>query len=250
MRAGSRGVGYGDSHIIPPIPPVAANRIDKRGHPTSARALLWRTRPTTFLSAIRLRIGVAYFTLWLVGFTAVLAFSTIGLWIVTAWGVRNQRRDTEILQRAYIAVEPAGLTAHRDREDRIHPSVLFRNVGNLPARQVRWRSNNSGTRDSETGEFANFGNGKGFPIDHLGEEDGAIVLPPGTVSLQRISTVFTKDLSNSFFVWGIVTYDDGFGNERFTRFCHVYSTKNIIGRMGVTLGPDAARLYEQGNDAN
>jgi hypothetical protein len=76
------------------------------------------------------------------------------------------------------------------------------------------------------------------------------VLPPGTASLQRIGTVFTKDLRNNFFVWGIVTYDDGFGNERFTRFCHVYSTKNIIGELGVTLPAENARLYEYGNDAN
>jgi hypothetical protein len=34
-------------------------------------------------------------------YTAVLAISTIGLWIVTMRGIRNQRRDTEILQRAY-----------------------------------------------------------------------------------------------------------------------------------------------------
>ncbi len=76
------------------------------------------------------------------------------------------------------------------------------------------------------------------------------MLPPGTASLQRIGTVFTKDLRNNFFVWGIVTYDDGFGNERFTRFCHVYSTKNIIGELGVTLPAENARLYEYGNDAN
>ena len=38
---------------------------------------------------------VAYFTLWLVGFTGVLAVSTIGLWIVTLSSGVRQSRDME-----------------------------------------------------------------------------------------------------------------------------------------------------------
>src|SRR5258708_27645644 len=48
-------------------------------------------------------------------YTLVLAFSTIGLWFVTARGVRTQIADTRILQRAYISVEPAGIHAHHER---------------------------------------------------------------------------------------------------------------------------------------
>src|ERR1700733_2737725 len=42
-------------------------------------------------------------------FTLVLAFSTIGLWGATLIGIRNQSRETKILQRAYLAVESAGI---------------------------------------------------------------------------------------------------------------------------------------------
>lgn len=54
---------------------------------------------------------VAYFTIWLVGFTGVLAASTIGLWIVT-WrsGVRqsNDMKDSvEVARRAATAAELA-----------------------------------------------------------------------------------------------------------------------------------------------
>jgi hypothetical protein len=193
---------------------------------------------------------VALFTFVLAVGTLALWRSTHKLWIATRDTAKRQERDTEILQRAYIAVEPAGLREHRDRDDRIHPSIILRNVGHLPARQVSWRTNNSATRDNVTGEFPDFGDKIGFPIPNWREDDGAIVLPPGTASFQRVGTVFTKDLSNNFFVWGIVTYDDGFGNERFTRFCHHYSTKNIIGGLGVTLPAESARLYEYGNDAD
>jgi hypothetical protein len=38
---------------------------------------------------------VAYFTAWLVGFTGILAVSTIGLWGVTLWASLRQSRDME-----------------------------------------------------------------------------------------------------------------------------------------------------------
>src|SRR5262245_6096883 len=53
-------------------------------------------------------------------YTAILAVSTIALWIVTWRGIRRQSKDTRTLERAYVNVEPGGLTAHRDRDDRLH----------------------------------------------------------------------------------------------------------------------------------
>jgi hypothetical protein len=59
---------------------------------------------------------VAYFTAWLVGFTGVLGFSTIGLWWVTWQGSKRQARDMEasvaaahrsadIAEKALLSVE-------------------------------------------------------------------------------------------------------------------------------------------------
>jgi hypothetical protein len=190
-------------------------------------------------------------------YTAVLALSTIALWIVTWRGIRGQSKDIRILQRAYVSVEPGGLTAHVDRSDRLHTTVTFRNVGHLPARDVRWY-----------GTFATLGpdggwrgnpDGNDFPVKETGGKivfpvkkptGGKIVLPPGTASTHHIGTVFTDRLQNSLFVWGIVTYDDGFGKQRFTRFCHLYPTKAIINRHDVTLPADNAVLPEYGNDAD
>jgi hypothetical protein len=112
-------------------------------------------------------------------------------------------------------------------------------VGNLPARNVRWYGTHGAYPETD---------GKNFPVEEPGE--GKIVLPPGAYSNQRVGTVFTDKLQNSHFVWGIVTYDDGFGKQRFTRFCHVYGTKNIIGKLGVSLRPQAAEFHEYGNDAD
>src|SRR3954454_8479991 len=51
---------------------------------------------------------VAFFTLCLVVFTAVLAFSTIGLWLVTGTAARAARDSADALpnlERAYIFIE-------------------------------------------------------------------------------------------------------------------------------------------------
>jgi hypothetical protein len=134
-------------------------------------------------------------------YTAVLALSTIALWIVTWRGIRGQSKDIRILQRAYVSVEPGGLTAHVDRSDRLHTTVTFRNVGHLPARDVRW-----------CGTFATLGpdggwrgnpDGNDFPVKETGGKivfpvkkptGGKIVLPPGTASTHHIGTVFTDRL--------------------------------------------------------
>ena len=189
---------------------------------------------------------VALYTLVLSLFTGLLVFVTGGLiWVgyrqilLTKAIADRQTNDTEIIQRAYVNVEPGGLTEHRDRDDRLHTTVIFRNVGHLPARNLRWYGTFGNASDTATDTF---------PIGALGE--GAIVLPPGATSIQHVGTVFTDRLQNSLFVWGIVTYEDGFGKQRFTRFCHLYGTKNIINRLGVNLPAGNARFYEHGNEAD
>jgi hypothetical protein len=62
--------------------------------------------------------------------------------------------------------------------------------------------------------------------------------------------LFTYRLQNTAFIWGIVTYDDGFGNTRFTKFCHWYDTKLLIGAGSFTIPADKGFLNEEGNDAD
>src|SRR6516165_385306 len=101
-------------------------------------------------------------------YTAVLAISTIGLWIVTALGIRNQRRNTEILQRAYLSVEPGGIQQPYDRVDRVQGYVICRNRGHLPARKLSWH-----TRTDTVQQGA-----EPFPLGEMSEPRG--VVAPGT----------------------------------------------------------------------
>jgi hypothetical protein len=198
---------------------------------------------------------VSLYTLVLSVFTGFLVVVTGGLiWVgsrqvsLTKEIADRQSRDTEILQRAYIAVEPGGMVPHRDRGDRVICRVIFRNVGHLPARNVRWYGS-----VKPTGRMAIEGEPDepevtGFPIGEL--PAGSIVLPPGTETTMNVATLFTYRLQNTAFIWGIVTYDDGFGNTRFTKFCHWYDTKLLIGAGSFTIPADKGFLNEEGNDAD
>lgn len=91
---------------------------------------------------------VAYFTLWLVGFTGVLAASTIGLWIVTWRSGDRQSRDTaafinetrrigEAQVRAYVSIKSAGIAFWGPWENPIVVFVPF-NTGQSPATNFIW----------------------------------------------------------------------------------------------------------------
>jgi len=180
---------------------------------------------------------VAFFTFVLAVFTGVLSISTIGLWIVTAKGIRNQARDIQILERAYLSVEPGGTEQTVvDRGDRVAAKIVIRNVGHLPARNVRF-CGDAGRREGIDD----------FPLKEL--FPGKIVLAPGATSTQAVATIFAPQVGNSTYVWGIVTYDDGFGRARFTRFCHRYRTKAFLNSI-FELPGEAAEIHECGNDAD
>lgn len=99
---------------------------------------------------------VAYFTLWLVGFTGVLAVSTIGLWIVTwrasASQARDMRRSIEVAVNTAEAAHDANrpwieAVITEKREFHIRPElarvgfkVSLRNKGNSPATAVTARA--------------------------------------------------------------------------------------------------------------
>jgi hypothetical protein len=206
---------------------------------------------------------VAYFTLWLVAFTGVLAVSTIGLWAVTAWGVRNQRRDTEILQRAYLNVEPGGIapytspTASYNPDFRVVAHIRIRNTGNLPARHVRYHLNTEFSPNPEWSEerFAQLDWSEDY-FRERGELTNAVgptgnnVIPAGSTMNQGGPTRFLQD-KGWVYVWGIVTYDDGFAVCRVTRFCHRYNCKRFAadGDGMRRIKPKYGRHYDRGNDA-
>jgi len=193
----------------------------------------------------------AFFTLWIAIFTFVLAVSTIGLWTVTWLAGRRQVKDTKILQRAYVTVEPLGIVKLVEGK-RVIGHVGIKNAGNLPAENVGWFIG-----------FKKSGNAKetDFPLK---DPQGKIVIAP-KVTAPRGSgdSLAIKDLSAAaenkprpdraqekalfLYVWGIVRYDDGFTKGRETKFCHRYNWK--IREDDGAISERYARYHEYGNDA-
>jgi len=190
---------------------------------------------------------VAYFTVWLVVFTGVLAASTIGLWYVT-WRISTRQvGDTEILQRAYLSVDPAGIQKFETR-DLSNPVVDISNAGNLPAREVSFFC----TRETSTN-----GSRENFPIDEKGFAGNWVISPK--VNMRRGIGAFSHQELDTFkkaggakdrwiYVWGEVRYKDGFDNWRFTRFCHRYNCAALD--TGYEILSRDARVHEFGNDAD
>jgi hypothetical protein len=71
-------------------------------------------------------------------------------------------------------------------------------------------------------------------------------------STQLPAEVVTKISTRCVYVWGKVTYDDGFGNLRFTKFCHRYPVEGATGdtARGISIAADHGRYHEHGNDAD
>jgi hypothetical protein len=78
---------------------------------------------------------IARYTFWLAGFTAVLAFSTIGLWIATGLALRHARETAQRQLRAYVHVADATIL-HANDEWSPNIRIKLKNYGQTPAYRV------------------------------------------------------------------------------------------------------------------
>jgi hypothetical protein len=184
-------------------------------------------------------------------FTLTLKKSTDTLAQIADNTAKTQSEETEILQRAYISAEPRGIGPFLPRDLTAPPTnktfvghVGFRNAGRLPARNVQWYM------DAECSTDADY-----KPI-RFGELTGRNIISPGeTMTQGSIEKNIPDDRLGYFFVWGKIVYDDGFGNERKTVFCHRYNLRRLERGKGSDGGffrirRRYGRHHDKGNDAD
>jgi hypothetical protein len=154
----------------------------------------------------------AMFAMFVAAFTAALVWIGFLQW-----------KDSRLLQRAYLSVEPLGISCRKDGP--WFATVGIHNAGRLPARDVRWYIQIEPFMEDE--DWANHRQ----PI----EARKGPVVPPGA-TVRRASRRFfveTRYPSERFlYVWGEVSYTDGFGGSRFTKFCHRYNSHAIVPAAG------------------
>lgn len=178
--------------------------------------------------------------------TAVIAWLTITLAKVG----RQQIADTRILQRAYISAEPGGITPFEDTlvskipEKRIACNIVIYNAGNLPATHVAWFISKKFSGDPELPES----------LLQIENPKGNIVIAPNTRTKKGSKPANREEfdaIRNDaeedkawLYVFGKITYHDGFRDGRWITFCHRY---NLRGARGYDIPEANGRYHEQGN---
>ncbi|MFA6265162.1 MAG: hypothetical protein WC670_05535 [Pseudolabrys sp.] len=187
---------------------------------------------------------VGGFTFLLVFVTAWLVKATVRLADDARVTAERQSAETRTLQRAYLNVLPKGIETTRGGA--VIGQVAIRNVGHLPARKV--------SISARIGWFENrtedaFDDGQ-VPEQSLVLPAGAEI-PRGTGALPRGRGVLSSG-KGFIYVWGRVTYEDGFDTNRWVMFCHRYPCEASIGVPGTSQGIEAkyARHHAEHNDAN
>jgi len=261
-------------HTIDPLPlpkpPAPARRIQdyEQGGAKHNDANRESTNGTSLWERIT-DDAVAFTTLCLVGVTAVLAVSTIGLWIVTAKGSKKQSKDMQrsirVAERALVSVERAFVfvkgyaqipqTGHdvRVREWAVMP--ILHNSGSTPTRHMLTHVSIE-TRDDELPDDFDFPD-KG-PPDAVEEPKNplAFVGPKADLWMPALAiNVVDLDKINpgrkKIYIYGWIDYDDVFPHaERHrTEFC-----LEIIGvspdYMTPAGAPIAMRHYKKHNGAD
>lgn len=213
---GQQANAAAQNHAAGKTPATDCAESCKSGEKHEDKSEFWAAKLTDWL--------LAAFTFFLVLFTYRLWKSTENLWIETRDTSKRQEADTRILQRAYISVEPAGISAS-STPDKCHPNIDIRNAGNLPAQNIKWVIDWATSQNHRRQTFH-------IDPDRL---EGKNTLPPGALMRQGGPIIYIgkdyNELRNEIglylYIWGAVYYDDGFGIERVTKFCHRYNSVNL-----------------------
>jgi hypothetical protein len=195
---------------------------------------------------------LALFTLFLVFFNWLLWKSTAELGRATTNAAQSQARDTRILQRAYLSVEPRGIKTLQSDGTKCLGYIGIHNVGNLLAKEVSWSI------------AAKWNASEMLKLDDLPVIEPEITknvlfvkteMIVGSGGIDLAQTGGTRHPKGYLYVWGIVRYRDGFDSVRYTRFCHRYFCGNRDPTFTNPQDPSFriagsdARYHEHGNDA-
>jgi hypothetical protein len=181
----------------------------------------------------------------------------------TIAGNNQTRVSAERQDRAYIAVQPGGINKTQNGTCAVG-DVIIKNVGNIPAHNV---STHARIKVGKSKKIKKFDSTDPWNMTERTIHPGDNIRRSSTGNLD----IKNIDIAGVYvFVWGVVHYSDGFGNKRFTRFCHRYpgacvqhndiQSMNGPGGMAAivrqTRYPDElipakyARHHQYGNDAD
>ena len=185
--------------------------------------------------------------------TAVSTFAIAIFTILLALIAVNQTSETHILERAYVSAEPHGIHSMIIGPPALVAHVKFVNAGRLPARNVSWKIKAAWFWDARHADFD----------VNRSELSGDNVIIPGGQMIQGGETLprnrmlaeqdyvrrHKSELKTSYlYIYGLVSYNDGFNKTRETRFCHRYNCAIFDRRKG-SIDAERGRQHRYGNSA-
>jgi hypothetical protein len=189
-------------------------------------------------------------------FTIVLALSTIALWLSTRelWRVTDSTlrhsEDTARKQlRAYISAEPDGVIDFNPA-DQVVARVRFQNTGSVFAKNVRTFLNRQLSDNGDLPETA-------LPIDEAKISGDNVIAPNANIlyateAIRKSEIAINRDAAERrgrsyyLYVWGVVQYNDGFVDGRYTKFCHRYNFSGVPDGV-YTIPRENYRYHHRGN---
>lgn len=179
--------------------------------------------------------------------------------IVGGQQLEHSEESTRQQLRAYVSVNPDGINRADSGEAIAH--IIVKNWGKIAAKSVEVYVQSIISMDKDS---------QYFTVPDRSNMVSRVVQPADEMrqGTQEIFAVADIDNVEVFiFVWGVVYYEDGFGQKRFTRFCHRYPGARVRRRpidfnatgmarmMGEVyeerlIDPKDARHHQYGNDAD
>lgn len=155
--------------------------------------------------------------------------------------VEGQMKLTEILERAYLNVEPYGIEIDTKKDVIGHAAIV--NKGRVPAREVSLFIRLKWDADANLGSFDSAAITPTTQVLPVGVE-----MPAGTNSLSAAERANFESKNGFLYVWGRVTYKDGF-EQRWLDFCHRYNCASPRNSEG-GIDPKYGRYHHSHNDGN
>jgi hypothetical protein len=156
--------------------------------------------------------------------------------------------------RAYITVDSHGIRPFRTGNVSI-ARIGVRNVGQIPANDVRWFMD---AKVSTDGRLQDFPITDEFYGRNLTIQPHAEMVRSQSINIVENEYMDIRNRKAFLYIWGKISYIDGFHKPRFTLFCHRYDGYGIKrpdpndvtsdGHQFITA--ESMRYHQYGNDAD
>ena len=173
--------------------------------------------------------------------TVVIAAFTV----VLACVGRRQAADAEILQRAYVSVEPLGIVT--GTTGLLIGQVAFKNVGKLPATEFVPVVRKIEVHHAEW--VAPILTDNDLPKTTPSLVPIGAEVPQGSGGITPEGVAQAKVSGDKYlYVYGRARFKDGFKRDRYVNFCHRYPW--AMAASNGSISKDWARYHNDGNNAD